>query len=293
MITAMPTRRSFLAGSLAAAAAGCVRTLPGAEPPVSVPLLYDATGTLMLDAIVGGAPRRLLLDTGAERSALATAAADALGLTRRAGEAVEGSAGTVASETARAVVEVPGTDAMAIDFTVYPLAWQDPACVGILGAEWLRRAPFALHYRERRLAWRARRPAATLPLRFDHGIPEIEVAVGAVGLTLRLDTGASLPPGPEFYVNVTEAEARRLGLTGAPLQVWSATGTGGAQLELPVHRLPPLRLGARELAPSFAIVQPAVGYFARPEAKGFLGNAVLDKLDPFFDYAARQFGICS
>lgn len=42
---------------------------------------------------------------------------------------------------------------------------------------------------------------------------------------------------------------------------------------------------------AFAIVQPGVGYFAEPDAVGFLGNSVLDRLDPFFDYAGGVFGI--
>ena len=80
-------------------------------------------------------------------------------------------------------------------------------------------------------------------------------------------------------------------VSGKPLAVWSATGTGGATLSLPVHRLQSLRLGERLVERPFAIVQPKVGCFARPDAVGFLGNAVLDKLDPFFDYAQGRFGV--
>jgi hypothetical protein len=91
-------------------------------------------------------------------------------------------------------------------------------------------------------------------------------------------------------VNLTQAQARQAGLTGKPLHVFTATGTGGATLELPVHHLSSLDVAGVALDRAFAIVQPAVGYFARPEAVGFLGNSVLDKLEPYFDYAGSVFG---
>ncbi len=285
---ALPTRRSLLAAA-AAFAGGCsvARVARGA----SVPLVYDETGTLLLAARVDGRePRRFVLDTGASRSLLAAAYARELALPLRDGGMVEGSAGVVAARAAEAAIDVPGLERSRVDFTVYEFASHDAQCVGILGAELLRRAPFVLRYRARELVWHAARPATVIPLHLDNGIPRIVADVGGVELTLRLDTGASLPPGEDAYVNVTRAEAKRLGLDGRPHAVWSATGTGGAKLSLPVHRLPDVRLGTRTLPRAFAIVQPAVGYFARDDAVGFLGNAVLDKLDPYVDYAGGAFG---
>jgi len=291
MSETLPSRRTFLAATLAAVAAGCARKDQKPEAPVTVPLVYDATGTLLLAArVAGGEARHFVLDTGASRSALAASHARELRLSLHDGGTVEGSAGTVAARAAQAEVEVPGLAAFAVDFTVYEFGNHDPRCVGILGAELLGRAPFQLRYRAGELRWAAPRPAAVVPMQLDHGIPRITAAVGETRLELRLDTGASLAPGDDAYVNVTAAQAQQLGLTGQPVAVWSATGTGGQKLDLPVHRLPGLTIGQRTLPRAFAIVQPRVGYFARSDAVGFLGNAVLDKLDPFLDYSAGVFG---
>lgn len=285
------TRRDFVVATAAAALTGCTRN--AAAPPQAkvVPLVYDATGTLMLTVNLGGKPCRLVLDTGAERSALSSKCAVELGLQLRDGGKVEGAAGVVQARSARTSIEVEGLERFDVDFTVYDLAWQDAQCVGILGAEFLRRAPFQLRYRQRQLVWWASRPPETVAMQLEHDIPRLPVSIGDVALTLRLDTGASLPPGEPAYVNVTQAEAARLALVGTPVEVWSATGTGGKKLELPVHKLPGLTISRRTLTPAFAIVQPGVGYFERADAVGFLGNAVLDKLDPFLDYATGTFAV--
>ncbi len=166
----------------------------------------------------------------------------------------------------------------------------DPACVGILGYELLCRAPFQIRYRERQLLWHAPPPAHTLSMTLDGRIPLITARVNQEPMELRIDTGATLPPGEDAYVNLTADQAEWLGLTGTPSAIFSATGTGGQRLELPVHPLASLSVGERRLPRAFAIVQPRVGYFAREDAVGFLGNSVLDKLDPFLDYHSGTFG---
>lgn len=117
--------------------------------------------------------------------------------------------------------------------------------------------------------------------------------VDGTEVDLRIDTGANLAPSEESYVNLTQDQASRAGLSGAPQMVFGATGTGGAQLELPVFALRELRLAERALQRPFAIVQPRVGYFARADAVGFLGNSVLEKVDPCFDYPAGVFGVAA
>ena len=306
------TRRRFVALCGAALAASCAvrRRDPGPGPdevaapdevataaagrgaPLAIPLVYDPSGGLFVEARVDGrAAVRMILDTGAMRSTISSAYAAELGLALSPGAPVEGSAGVVASEEARATVELAGLGAFAVDFVVYGFASYDPACVGILGHELLSRAPFAVRYRGRELAWNAPAPAATIAMSVDDRIPRIAARANGVELALRIDTGAALAPGDDAYVNLTRAQAFAVGLTGRPAKVFGATGTGGARLELPVHRLDSLEVAGRTLSPAWAIVQPEVGAFARPDAVGFLGNAALDKLDPWFDYAAGRFGI--
>jgi predicted aspartyl protease len=286
------SRRAFVAslgGGLLGACAGAPRAGAGTA---SAPLVYDDRGTLTIAARVAGGPlRRFVLDTGASRSALSMECARELGLLLRSGGEVEGTAGTVQVAAATAALEVPGLASLALDFTVQELAGPDPDCVGILGAEFLCLQPFTLRYRARVLLWRAPPPSGTVPLHLDRGIPCVDVRIGGVSVSLRLDTGAALPPGDDAYLNVTAAQADELGLRGKPAAVFTAGGIGAAKLELPVHRIADVVVAGRGLPRAFAIVQPRVGYFARPDAVGFLGNAVLDKLDPFLDYAAGRFGV--
>jgi hypothetical protein len=110
-------------------------------------------------------------------------------------------------------------------------------------------------------------------------------------LDVRIDTGATFPLSDDSYLNLTQSQAELLRLTGDPIKVLSATGTGDAVLKLPVYSLASLEIGRMRLTRVYAIVQPRVGYFARPDAVGFLGNSVLDKLDPFFDYQRGVFGL--
>ena len=238
----------------------------------------------------GVGPVRLILDTGASRSTISSAFAAELGLALGEGGEVEGSAGIVAARSATARLALEGHDELPIDFVVYDFQSYDPRCVGILGAEVLERAPFQLRYREQRLVWHARPPHDTIELALDGRIPRVTVRVDGEPIDLRIDTGAAFPPGEDAYLNLTEDQAGFLGLDGAPVAVFTATGTGGAALELPVQRLDSLEVAGVALPRAFAIVQPRVGYFAREDAVGFLGNAVLDKLDPFLDYSARRFG---
>lgn len=276
------------------AAPGCLgpsRDPPTVEPSAPVPLIYDARGALFVDALVEGRPARLLLDTGASCSTLAHDFASALPLAIERGDPVEGTAGVVESERALATIALPGCEPARVACAVYDFARLYPACVGILGSDVLRRRPFRIDYRRRELAWDADAPADAAPLELDHGIPRTTIAIGGVALDLRIDTGAALAPGAELFLNVTRREAAALGLSGPPAKRFTATGTGGATLDLPVHRVRDVVIGPRRFAKAWAIVQPEVGYFVRPDAVGFLGNSALDKLDPWFDYEAGLFGV--
>ncbi len=142
-----PSRRSrvrteFVAFAALALAFGCAsRRTPEVARPSVVPLIYDEHGGLLVEASIDGRePVRLILDTGASRSALARSYAERLGLKLRAGGSVEGSAGVVEARSATATVEVAGTPPLSIDWTIYEFASYDARCVGVLGREWLERA---------------------------------------------------------------------------------------------------------------------------------------------------------
>jgi len=167
--------------------------------------------------------------------------------------------------------------------TVYGLGSYDPRCVGILGADFLAQAPFQIFYRERTWSRGGELHGERIGMTLDNGIPRIQARIAGVPIDLRIDTGATFPPGEDAYLNVTSAQAERLHLSGPPHAVFSATGTGGETLKLNVYPLKSLEIGSKRIERAFAIVQPRVGYFARDDAVGFVGNSVLDKLDPGFD----------
>ena len=131
-----------------------------------------------------------------------------------------------------------------------------------------------------------------VPMLLDNGIPTIEATVGGVDLWLRIDTGASLFETKDVYLNV-------------PARVWDAmrawspeleptsqlqgTGANGEAVPLPVAKVQGVRIGPIELASVFVIVQPEVGYFSDPGAKGFVGNNFLEKLGRVtLDYGAGR-----
>jgi predicted aspartyl protease len=293
------TRRQFVATGLGLVAGGCAaRSSRETTPtpiaaPRTAPLIYDDKGGLFVDVTIDGSgPVRMIFDTGASRSTLSTRYASERKLALKAGDSITGSAGSVTSMSTTTTITIAGLGAARIEVAVYEFGSYDPKTVGILGAEYLRQAPFQVHYRNRTLAWNAAPPRRTLPMVLDGGIPRISANVAGMPTELRVDTGATFPPDDAAtYLNLTAGQAARIGLGGTPAKVFTATGTGGALLELKVFRLPSLEIAGVPLPDPFAIVQPQVGYFARPDAVGFLGNSVLDKLDPFFDYARGTFGV--
>jgi len=241
----------------------------------------------MVEARIGRESVHMILDTGASCSALDAAFARKLALPLRDGGEVEGSAGVVHSNAADIDIEVPPFPSTRLTCTVYDLGSYDPRCVGILGADFLALAPFQIFYRERVWSRGSELRGERIPMSLDNNIPRIEARIDGVPIDLRIDTGATFPPGDDAYLNVTSAQAETLHLSGPPHAAFSATGTGGETLKLDVFALKSLEIGSKRIDRAFAIVQPRVGYFARDDAIGFLGNSVLDKLDPGFDFASR------
>lgn len=131
------------------------------------------------------------------------------------------------------------------------------------------------------------------PLRLDHGIPTIEAEIGGVDTWLRIDTGASLFETPDVYVNVPPSLweslcARNPGIS--PTTSFRGVGADGKSVELPVAPVAGARVGPLELERVFVIRQPAMGYFASPDARGFVGNNFLRRLGRVtLDYRVGRF----
>ncbi len=250
------------AALLVAMAAACAtrdslpppRVTPAA--PITIPLIDDAHGGLFVDAIVEGRAARLLLDTGASCSTLATRTAREWGVGLVSGSVVEGTAGVVAAERARLTIELPGAARRVVDAAVYEFGSHDAACVGILGNDVLGQRPFRVDYARKLLEWGIAEAEfdLALPLELDHVIPRVLITVGGLPLAMRIDTGAALAPGPDLFLNVTRREARAAGAPdprprdrGAPVRPRVRHRAARGRLLRPAgRRRVPGQLGARQ-----------------------------------------------
>ena len=294
---------------------------PGTEGPVVVPFVLEH-GLVFVDVELAGRGSVLaLLDTGANASAIDPRRSDDLAVLERA--AVVGTTGTLEAEMVRlegarlGALALPALRASRRDLGGL-LAPEGSAVEMILGSDALVGLAVTLDFVEQRLELAPSRKAAdgaadasvggrgasestdalrgnvrnAVPMLLDDGIPAIEASLGGVTGWLRIDTGASLFDTPEVYVNVPtrtwEALLRRHeGL--APSTSFQGTGADGAAVDLPVARIPDVRIGPTRLDHAFVIVQPRAGYFAAPEAKGFVGNNFLRTLGRVtLDYGAGR-----
>jgi predicted aspartyl protease len=148
---------------------------------------------------------------------LSTAFAERAGLVLRDGGTVEGSAGNVEARATDVTIEVIGLPPRNAARPVYPFASYDPLCVGHPRLGLPARCAIRAALLDRQLIWNAPKPEQTVALKIDDvGIPRVAVRIDGRELDLRIDTGASFPPGRDAYVNVTVDQAERPRLTGQP-----------------------------------------------------------------------------
>ncbi|GLS02069.1 hypothetical protein GCM10007859_20890 [Brevundimonas denitrificans] len=236
-----------------------------------------------------GEPVWLLLDTGANRSALDAGFAARSGLPALAGSQVEGTAGVIeAGGTRIEDLRVGGLVLPTIEPTTSDLSGLqglggEPA-VGILGSDALAGLVVTLDFAHGRIAIappseasaRAAGCGRTVATSDDNGILRLDAVVDGVALPLRYDSGAGLFEDPHVWINLSQrqwAQVRGDRPETAPIATLGGSGTGG-QVGLPVHAGGRLEIGPLAWDEPRLIVQPAQGYFARPEAVGFVGNAL-------------------
>ena len=236
-----------------------------------------------------GEPVWLLLDTGANRSALDAGFAARSGLPVLAGSQVEGTAGVIEAGGTRVEDLRLGDLALpTIEPTTSDLSGlQGPggeAAVGILGSDALAGLVITLDFANGRIAIappseasaRAAGCGRAVPTTDDNGILRLEAVIDGEALPLRYDSGAGLFEDPHVWINLSQgqwAQVRGDRPETAPMATLGGSGTGG-QVSLPVHAGGRLEIGPLAWDEPRLIVQPAQGYFARPEAVGFVGNAL-------------------
>lgn len=273
--------------SLAASGPTCAAAFEALRAEGAVEAAYVAHVAFVRADPGDGEPRWFLVDTGANRSALDAGVAQALGLPDEGGTTVEGSGGVVeaASTTVPRFTLGPVTTRLSPTVSdLSGLAGPEGAPVaGILGSDLFGDRVLTLDFERGRLALApASEASATAAacgrraaMRDDNGIPRVTGELDGRSIELRYDSGASLFDDPHLWINLSQPQHEAvLGgrEPGPPLQVLGGSGTGGA-VRLPVYAGERFRLGGIEWAGPRLIVQPPQGYFARPEAVGFLGNA--------------------
>ena len=234
-----------------------------------------------------GEPRWFLVDTGANRSALDAGVARTLNLPDEGGTTVEGSGGVVevASTTVPRFTLGPVTTRLSPTVSdLSGLAGPEGAPVaGILGSDLFGDRVLVFDFERNRLALStAGEPSATAaacgrsaPMVDDNGIPRVTGELDGQPVELRYDSGAGLFDDPHLWINLSQPQHAAIldgRDPGEPLQVLGGSGTGGS-VRLPVYAAVRFRLGGVEWAGPRLIIQPPQGYFARPEAVGFIGNA--------------------
>lgn len=120
-----------------------------------------------------------------------------------------------------------------------------------------------------------------VPFYLDHNIPRFSGMVnGKIKMDFRLDTGASLFETEDVYINITTNDWNNIkekDTTLTPEFHLSATGINNEVISLPVVRLKGVTVGSFNINSPYVIVQPEKGYFASPEAVGFVSNNLLSK----------------
>jgi predicted aspartyl protease len=173
------------------------------EPRYVAPTTRDRIGRIWAPVLINGkGPYRLVLDTGASRSAVTRAVAEDLGVPiRRNAIRLRGATGSATVDAVR--VETLEVGDLLIDGTTLPIVGDAfGGAQGVLGGEGLGDKRIVIEFRKDRISIRRsnreRAPAgySVVPFRFGahHGM-RIEVTVGRLKAVGLIDTGAQVTVG--------------------------------------------------------------------------------------------------
>ncbi|XZF14897.1 aspartyl protease family protein [Chitinophagaceae bacterium MMS25-I14] len=238
-----------------------------------------------------------LLNTGANTSAISTTTADILKLPVISADSVEGTVGKEAVKIMKAArVQVGDARVENMEITRRDLSkWMSPehrAVDGILGTDFLKQFYVTIDYKNKKLLMGAKIPSVkylhSFPFIMNDGIPQTEISLNdTLVVPVRFNTGVSLTPNRDIFVNISFNSWRKLKMTDRslqPKQYFTGTAVGG-NVYLPVVQIKTMQIGNFTVKLPFVIVQPEEGYFKSPDAVGFMGNNFLEKFEKIcFDF---------
>jgi hypothetical protein len=285
-----------------------------------VDFLYDRGQFFLPLSIEGSAPHYFIVDTGAGISAIDIGVANELRLPIVAPAEVVTTVGTLAVNQVRIARLAPLRYGQVVD----DLAWNGLTPImqdlggftipiphtreaGLLGNDYLQ--GFVIHLRFAPPGLEIDRPAGyarptgyapagvdlarSIPFVLDqHQIVRVQGTLdGWMGVDLRLDTGSATMTVDGAYLNITAAMWRALCARQPAYRVHDTIevhGIGG-KLNLDVATITSLDVGPLRFDRVNVVVQPAVGYFASPDAVGFIAlNLFAPGRGLTLDYPARR-----
>lgn len=277
---------------------GAVLAPPSSKIVAHVPLVLNGSGIFLQLRVNGSKSLWFALDTGAAGSVINTATAGALGLKMEGENQATGAGGQVPSSSVRGVTFDIGA-AQLKDLTVATIALTPiensagHTMDGILGSELFRRFVVEIDYEKQTL--NLYEPAGfvyegrgeSLPISFIHNHPYVRAKVAAPGRepvegNFVLDTGSSFPL---VLLNSFVSQNRLADSSTKTLKIFGR-GVGG-EILMPVGRTARLMLGSYSLENPITSF-PQTGTFARADAAGNIGGALLRQFKVTFDYSRRR-----
>ncbi|HYH86718.1 MAG TPA: aspartyl protease family protein [Pyrinomonadaceae bacterium] len=271
---------------------------PSSKVVARIPFELNGNEIFLQLRVNGSRPLWFGLDTGAAGSVINTTTAEALGLKMEGSHQATGAGGQVPSSRVQGVT-LDISSAQLKDLTVATIALtpienaMGHTMDGILGYEFFRRFVVEIDYEKQML--NLHEPASfvyagrgeSLPLSFTHNHPYVRAKIAAPGRepvegNFVLDTGSNFPLVLlKSFVN----ENRLADSSTKTLKIFGR-GVGG-EIMMPVGRTSRLILGSYTLENPVTSF-PQTGTFARPDAAGNIGGALLRRFKVTFDYSRSR-----
>ncbi|MBI5365906.1 MAG: aspartyl protease family protein [Planctomycetes bacterium] len=276
----------------------------------SVPYDYFLS-TPFVRVELNGSPRTMLFDTGANTTAVDTAAARAIGLAPAGSSTVAGTTGTLAVQNARVDrMRLGAATAANVVVTLQDLsgflAPRNGPEEGLLGTDFIGRFLVTLAYDRGTITLEPPAPASarglalpplgrgsrSVPLPVVNGIPRLALRLDdGIDADFSIDTGLGYEETEAVFLSITEETWNRLRARNpalAPERYFTVRGMGGV-VNLPIARIASVSLGGFRVSRPWVVVQPRVGTFAAPGAPGLVGNNFLRRLrEVRFDFAGQR-----